>query len=106
MRTVGTRIRNRDESIIYEALKECAPAYVAQGEAMTLHAMELCGFDEEAIKCVHEQFSRITTRSELIGQQLRCEDLVEHLKSKYNIDVEDIRVNFPDFKTFVKEWRE
>lgn len=105
MRTINNRMRDHDETIIYDALKECAPAYVAQGEAMALYAMELCGLDDNTIRNIHEEFLRITTRRELMGKKLRCIDLTEHLQSKYGIDTDNVDVNFPDYKAFVKEWR-
>lgn len=105
MKSVMSRVRDHDESIIYEALKETAPVYVAQGEAMTLYAMSLCGMSHEDIVKVHEEFHRVLERRSILGKECRCEDLMDSLEEEYGIDIEDLRVNFPDFAQFVKEWR-
>lgn len=105
MRTIASRIRDRDENVIYDALKEAAPAYVAQGEAMCIHAMMLCGMEKEDIIKVHEEFKRVVKRRELLGQELKCADLMNNLEKCYDIRFEDLEVNFPEYKDFVKEWR-
>lgn len=105
MRTIAKRVRDHDESIIYDALKEAAPVYVAQGEAMTLYAMSLCGMSREDIVKVHEEFHRVLERRSILGKELRCEDLMDAMEEEYGIDIEGLRVNFPDFDRFVKEWR-
>lgn len=105
MRTITKRVRDHDESIIYDALKEAAPVYVAQGEAMTLYAMSLCGMSREDIITVHEEFRRVLERRSILGKECRCEDLMDAMVEEYGIDIEDLQVNFPDFEHFVKEWR-
>lgn len=105
MRTIAKRVRDHDESVIYEALKECAPVYVAQGECMTLYAMELCGISHDDIVKVHEEFRRILKRRDILGKECRCTDLIDSMQKDYDIDIEGLRVNFPDFERFIKEWR-
>lgn len=105
MRTIASRIRDRDENVIYAALKEAAPAYVAQGECMTLYAMELCGLSREDIIKVHEEFRRVLNRRDILGNKCRCTDLIDSIQKDYDIDIEGLQVNFPDFERFVKEWR-
>lgn len=105
MKSVSNRMRDHDESVIYEALKEAAPVYVAQGECMTLYAMELCGIPREDIVKVHEEFRRILNRRDILGKECRCMDLMEGMQKDYGIDIENMQVNFPDFERFVKEWR-
>lgn len=105
MRTIASRIRDRDENVIYAALKEAAPVYVAQGECMTLYAMKLCGMNRETIVKVHEEFRRILNRRDILGKECRCMDLMGEMQKDYGIDIENVQVNFPDFERFVKEWR-
>lgn len=105
MRTIAKRVRDHDESVIYDALKEAAPVYVAQGECMTLYAMELCGIPHEDIVKVHEEFRRILNRRDILGKECRCMDLIDSMQKDYDIDIEGLRVNFPDFERFIKEWR-
>lgn len=105
MRTIAKRVRDHDESVIYEALKEAAPVYVAQGECMTLYAMELCGMSHEDIVKVHEEFKRVVKRREILGRELKCTDLMDNLEKRYDIHFDDLDVNFPEYKDFVKEWR-
>lgn len=105
MRTIASRIRDRDENVIYAALKEAAPVYVAQGEAMCIHAMMLCGMGKEDIIKVHEEFKRVVKRREVLGQELKCADLMNNLEKRYDIRFDDLDVNFPDFEHFIKEWR-
>lgn len=105
MRTIAKRIRDHDESIVYNALKEAAPVYVAQGEVMTLYAMELCGMNRDDIVKVHEEFRRVLNRRDVLGKECRCTDLIDSMQKDYGIDIENVRVNFPDFDQFVKEWR-
>lgn len=105
MRTIAKRMRDRDESVIYEALKEAAPVYVAQGECMTLYAMELCGISHDDIVKVHEEFRRILKRRDILGKECKCRDLIEGMETDHGIDIENIQVNFPDYDSFVKEWR-
>lgn len=106
MRTIAKRIRDHDEGIIYDALKEAAPVYVAQGECMTLYAMELCGMSREDIIKVHEEFRRVLNRHDILGKECKCRDLINSMQKDYDIDVEELHVNFPDYDSFVKEWRE
>lgn len=105
MKSVSNRMRDHDESVIYEALKECAPAYVAQGECMTLYAMELCGMTHDDIVKVHEEFRRILNRRDILGKECKCKDLIDGMEKDYSIDIEGLQVNFPDYDSFVKEWR-
>lgn len=105
MRTITKRVRDHDESIIYDALKEAAPAYVAQGEAMCIHAMILCGMGKDDMIKVHEEFKRVAKRREILGQELKCADLMNNLEKYYDIHFGDLEVNFPEYKDFVKEWR-
>jgi len=105
MRTIAKRMRDHDESVIYDALKEAAPLYVAQGECMTLYAMELCGIPHEDIVKVHEEFRRILARRDILGKECKCRDLMEGMEKDHGIDIEGLQVNFPEYKDFVKEWR-
>lgn len=105
MRTIAKRVRDHDESVIYDALKEAAPVYVAQGEAMCIHAMMLCGMNKEDIVKVHEEFKRVVKRREILGRELKCADLMDNLEKFYGIHFNDLDVNFPEYKDFVKEWR-
>jgi len=105
MKSVRNRIRDHEEEIIYDALKECAPSYVAQGAAMVMYSMEICGISNNDILRVYDEFLQILKRKDVMGKQPTCIGMMRHLKSKYDIDISDIEVNYPEFKSFVKEWR-
>lgn len=89
------------ERIAYDALAYATPETVRQTEAMILCALSKHGYGAKRLKQFHDWFKEITEMpASIFGKQVTTGSCEEYLKKKYDLDLHNIKVNFPTWEEY------
>ena len=90
------------EQIAYEALTNNAPYIIREMTAIMLYALSTHGYGEKRLNEIYEWFVDATNMPEVFGKRIDCDNAIDMLASKYNIDFSRLNIHFETWDEYAK----
>ena len=90
--------------LAYNAVSGAVPFIVKQTEAVMLCALSRHGYGAKRLKEFHDWFKAMAELpADIMGKTVRVDDCENFLAEKYGLQLEAIRMTFPDYETFKRQ---
>ena len=91
------------QEICFNAVEKSTPYIVRQTVAAVLWALKLHGYGEKRLNDVFRWTCEVMSMPKVMGQQCECDDAIEYMAERYNIDFSKLHVKFQRYKDYVSE---
>lgn len=90
------------EQVMYEAVAHEAPYLSRQMVAMMLYAMSQHGYGTKRLNDFYQWFLDVMNMPEVFGKRIDCDNAIDMLAEKHNIDFTRLNIRFETWEEYAK----